>query len=382
MRVALVTDGIWPYVMGGMQKHSYYLCKYMAKKKIYVDLYHFNQSQLPIETLDVFSDEEKNFITSIIVPFPTSGKLPGHYLRNSYQYSKMVAETMSSRLNTYDFIYTKGFTGWFLLEQKTKGNLSCVPIGVKLHGYEMFQPSPNLKTKFQHVLLLRRPAKELSKMADVVFSYGGKVTTIIRSLGVANEKIVEMPSGIEAAELSQNIRSSGEVLHFLYLGRYERRKGIEELNSAINSLPENIIKSCVFHFIGNIPANKQLQRSNILYHGEIREKKELNSKISSCDILVCPSYSEGFPNVILEAMSKGLSVAATHVGAVELLVNEKTGWVIPSSNAADIARSISQITQTSRTEIDKKRTASLGHIKDNFTWEILIEKFINTVLKK
>ncbi len=58
MKVALVTDGIWPYVMGGMQKHSYYLCKYLAKKKIDVDLYHFNQSQLNIEALDVFTEEE------------------------------------------------------------------------------------------------------------------------------------------------------------------------------------------------------------------------------------------------------------------------------------------------------------------------------------
>ncbi|MBK7816242.1 MAG: glycosyltransferase [Sphingobacteriaceae bacterium] len=38
----------------------------------------------------------------------------------------------------------------------------------------------------------------------------------------------------------------------------------------------------------------------------------------ACDVLICPSFSEGFPNVILEAMSNGLAVAATNVGAVEL----------------------------------------------------------------
>jgi hypothetical protein len=59
LKIALITDGIWPYVMGGMQKHSFYLCKYFAQNKINVDLIHFNQSELNINTLDVFTDEEK-----------------------------------------------------------------------------------------------------------------------------------------------------------------------------------------------------------------------------------------------------------------------------------------------------------------------------------
>jgi hypothetical protein len=32
MRIALITDGIAPYVLGGMQKHSFYLAKYFCKK--------------------------------------------------------------------------------------------------------------------------------------------------------------------------------------------------------------------------------------------------------------------------------------------------------------------------------------------------------------
>ena len=50
MRIALITDGIYPYVMGGMQKHSYFLAKFLAKNKIYVDLFHYqdiHNSDLP-----------------------------------------------------------------------------------------------------------------------------------------------------------------------------------------------------------------------------------------------------------------------------------------------------------------------------------------------
>jgi len=54
MRVALFTNGIWPYVIGGMQKHSYYLVKYFAMRGIEVDLYHMNKSELDIDKLDIF----------------------------------------------------------------------------------------------------------------------------------------------------------------------------------------------------------------------------------------------------------------------------------------------------------------------------------------
>ena len=87
MRIALLTDGISPYVLGGMQRHSFYLAKYFAKNKIYVDLFHFNQSSLNIELLDCFNDDEKIYINSFVIPFPKLGKLPGHYIRESKKYS-------------------------------------------------------------------------------------------------------------------------------------------------------------------------------------------------------------------------------------------------------------------------------------------------------
>ena len=121
MRIALITDGIWPYVLGGMQKHSYYLCKYLAQQNVYVDLYHFNQSNYDISKLEFFTDEERIYINSIIIDFPKSLPFPGHYIYNSYKHSKLIFEAIKDKLPIYDFIYTKGFTGWFLINQKSNG---------------------------------------------------------------------------------------------------------------------------------------------------------------------------------------------------------------------------------------------------------------------
>ena len=54
--------------------------------------------------------------------------------------------------------------------------------------------------------------------------------------------------------------------------------------------------------------------------------------MDNCDILICPSYSEGMPNVILEGMSRGLAIITTDVGANELLVSNENGKLIKFSS--------------------------------------------------
>jgi hypothetical protein len=203
MKIALLTDGIYPYVMGGMQKHSYYLAKYFAKNKLHVDLFHFNQSALNINELAVFDEEEKKYIKSIVLAFPKLNSLPGHYVKESYRYSELIFEKIKTNVDQYSFIYSKGFTGWKLIESKKEG-LACPPIGVNFHGYEMFQQAPSFNVKLQH-LILRKSVKWISKNADVVFSYGGKITELIANLGIPRQKIIEIPTGIEDTWINKKV---------------------------------------------------------------------------------------------------------------------------------------------------------------------------------
>lgn len=382
MRVALITDGIWPYVLGGMQKHSYYLCKYLAKNKVHVDLYHFNQSHFDIGALEFFSEEEKQYINSVIVDFPKSLPFPGHYIYNSWKHSKKIYHAIKDKIGIYDFIYTKGFTGWYLIEQKFKGRIQCVPIGVKFHGYEMFQKPPDLKIKLQHFLLLRKPVQSISQKADVVFSYGGKITDIIKSIGVAPNKIFELPSGVEEATLVSEIHPPAEKIRFLFLGRYERRKGIEELNTALHQLiAENGFTNAEFHFIGPIPEDRRITHDQLIYHGEIRSKEGLQELIRKCDVLLCPSWSEGLPNVILEAMASGLAVIATDVGATAVVVNGKNGWLLTQSDPEEIKAAMKTVMQLDAKSLEEKKRHALETIRGGFTWERLIGRFTEKFLK-
>ena len=377
MRVALITDGIYPYVIGGMQKHSFYMAKYLAKNNIHVDLFHFNQSQLDINSLDCFNAEEKKFIHSIVIPFPQSIKFPGHYLYNSYRYSNLIFEKIKPSLSVYDFIYTKGFTGWKLISEKEKG-LPCPKIGINFHGYEMFQKTTGLKSKLQQ-FLLKPFVKTINLKSDVVFSYGGKITSIIQSLGVNNNHIIELESGIEKGLISDSIsKQTNPLMRFVFLGRAEKRKGIKELNTAIHFLIEKN-NAFTFDFIGPIEDEIKIQDSRITYHGEVRSFEKIKHLLRQNDVLICPSYSEGFPNAILEAMACGLAIVATDVGAVSKLVNNNNGWLIKPLEQKELTDALQRVIACKN--IDSKKQASLDLIKNKFNWEIISTHLI-TILNK
>ena len=146
------------------------------------------------------------------------------------------------------------------MAEKQKGKFNT-PIGVKFHGYEMYQTTPNLKAKLQY-LMLRGPVKFCNQAADVVFSYGGKITPIIEGLGVPKNKIIEIPSGIESTWINQEdrkVKPEGSAKKMLFLGRYERRKGIEELNHVLNKVLDQVAFS--IDFIGQIPQSKQIKHA-------------------------------------------------------------------------------------------------------------------------
>lgn len=381
MRLLLITDGIFPYQLGGMQKHSSNLAKYLTKYGVRVTLVHClgEQDVMPRDeaiNLALFGNSQESIYEIVTLKFPRKGFLPGHYLLNSYKYSKKVYDVLD--FDAYDFVYAKGFVGWYYIQQKRKGR-QLPPIGVKFHGYEMFQKAPDFTAKMKH-LLLRRAVRYNSTYADFCFSYGGNITDIIARIGVRKEKIIEIPSGIDSEwirDASGPDKIEGTI-QFVFIGRNERRKGIKELIEAITLLKDN--GAFKFHFIGPIDDKDRLKQSNVVYHGVITDKAKIISLLDQMDVLICPSYSEGMPNVILEAMSRGLAIIATDVGAISEMVDFTNGIVLQTSSPDEIKKAILQINNIDALASMKK--ISLVKIKA-FDWNkvspTIIEEINNLI---
>lgn len=367
MKISLLTDGIFPYVLGGMQKHSYFIAKYLAQNKVYVDLYHtWANKEYDINKLEYFTDEEKLYIRHFVIDFPKLGKFPGHYLKESYEYSRRVYEVFKK--NEFpDFIYIKGFAGWKLIEEKTKGT-KFPPIGIKFHGLNMFQRLPNFKAKIE-AWMLRSPVMYNLKNSDYIFSYGGKITEITQKIGVPESKIIEIPTGIDASWLKIPVKNAVEpsVRKFIFIGRYERLKGVEELTSAIKSLLSEY--NFEFHFVGPIPEKVKIKHKSVVYHGTITDIENIKLLLDSVDCLVCPSYSEGMPNVIIEAMSRGVAIIATDVGAVNYLVSDKNGVLLPECSVVGIEEAIKQVINLSSESLLEMKKEAYNFTLHNLIWD-------------
>jgi len=384
MKILLVTDGIMPFILGGMQRHSTYLAKYLTLQGCEVTLVHCvdNSSSLPTEDqINDFLFNGDNKLHKIIgLKFPKAKWFPGHYIYNSYLYSKMIYDKIRSEIYEYDFIYAKGFTVWKLISKKKKG-LKAPKIGIKFHGYEMYQTSNGIKMKLQH-WLLRYFVKWNTINSDVVFSYGSKITDIILKLGVQSSFILEIPSGIDSLWLRENKLEHNSTIRFVFLGRYERRKGIEELSLAIKELIKKKINA-EFHFIGPIPEKKKIisASSYLTYHGRIMDFKKIKEIMDSSDVLICPSHSEGMPNVILEAMSRGLAIIATDVGAVSQMVGNDNGILISAPKKSFIKNAINHFLEMKKDHLIEKRENSIKKIKRCFLWEKIIKKTKEDIVK-
>lgn len=379
MELGLLTDGISPFVIGGMQKHSFYLAKVLPKIGVKVTLIHcvpYNKvlpnNEIVYNKLGISGDNRKN-LEIIGLHFPKQkNSLPGHYLRESYEYSIKIFEIIKDNLNDFDFIYAKGFTAWKLIEEKEKG-LICPPIGVKFHGLNMFQKAVNIKAKLQHYMF--RPFVKYNMInADYNFSYGGKITDITREIGVKSSKILEFPTGIANDWFEQNYFNQS-IRTFLFIGRYERLKGIEELNKAILSINDDF--DFKFYFVGPIPYNKMIISQKVEYLGKIMDAEKLKEIYKSVDIVVCPSYSEGMPNVIMEGMAQARPSIATDVGAVNIMVNNENGWLLNSSKVNEIKNALIAAVNISDSQLLEKKKLCYQIARDNFKWENIAQNISN-----
>jgi len=362
MKIALLTDGITPYCIGGMQRHSSNLCKHLLELGYEVTLVHcvYNNQKLPRNQEVKLSFNNHSNLTVFGLKFPSLGRMPGHYLRESHQYSIDIFNKLKEDWSAFDIVIAKGFTAWHLLDLKRKKKINVGPIAVNFHGLEMFQTPATFSERIKS-WLLKDPVKWNLKHADYVISYGGKITEILIQLNIEKSKIAEIPSGIDSDwVVTQRIQNEHPV--FVFLGRYERRKAIEEINVVLKNHTH-----IQFHFIGDIPFRKRIKSKNITYHGPQKDKKSICELLDACDAIVSPSYSEGMPNVLLEGMSRGLVPIATNVGAVQVLVNDQCGILIETPK--ELENAIIKFSEMSQAERQTLANASLQQVQTNFVWE-------------
>ncbi|HYG57421.1 MAG TPA: glycosyltransferase, partial [Symbiobacteriaceae bacterium] len=109
------------------------------------------------------------------------------------------------------------------------------------------------------------------------------------------------------------------------------------------------------------------------------------SMYAAMDLLVLPTYREGFPNVLLEAAAMGLPVVATRVpGCVDAVADEETGRLVPAADAQALAEGIRAYVKDSelrRLHGTAGRERVLKSFRQRVIWEALYQEY-RSILKQ
>ena len=144
--------------------------------------------------------------------------------------------------------------------------------------------------------------------------------------------------------------SNSQVFNLLYLGHIYKQKGIFDLVSLLLENRKEYIGKLRLHIGGGLFDVEILKRiilenqldDVITFHGWVSGTSKIEL-LSNADAYILPSYAEGVPISILEAMSYSLPIISTNVGGVPSIVNDSNGILIPPADKKAMKSAIDKL---------------------------------------
>lgn len=207
--------------------------------------------------------------------------------------------------------------------------------------------------------------KEISQKSEVKF----------QTMGIGSEYF----KSINKNDVKKRLNLNKEKKYILYIGRITPAKGITELLNAMKQIQEENMELLLIG--GGKEKDVQMYKkytnekriNNARFIGQIYGKEKLDY-LSAVDCLILPSYTEGAPVVLMEAMAKNLPVIATNVGGIPIMIkNGREGIIIKPQSSKEIVEAIKKILTWKNKGIKKS--------SEKYRWEEIIKETLRDYQK-
>lgn len=205
------------------------------------------------------------------------------------------------------------------------------------------------------------------------------------SILVESKKISVINNATEDIDYSKYRRIYPKKTYIcLFLSSICQRKGAYDLLLAFSKIKNKDIRLV---FVGPIEDSNRFHskinelnladRCTII--GEIYGKKRFQY-FASADCFILPSYAEGLPIAILEAMSFGLPIISSKVGAIPEVVTDENGILITPGKVAELISAINTLAQNKKLSNRMSKNNKLL-IKQKYSLKIFSDKIQNVYEK-
>lgn len=240
--------------------------------------------------------------------------------------------------------------------------------------------------------ITRTVRQNFLKTSDNFIAISKEIFQNLRNLGIKADKIVSIPNGVNTIqfsaaeervkkELREELSIANEEIVLLFVGAINKRKGVYDLLEALSFLDFHVPFRCVLcgPVLEDIDFEKKIENLNrernvtIDFRGKVQNVIEY---MQAADIFILPSYSEGLPNVLLEAGATGLPLIATDIGGSRDLVSKKNGILVTLGSSKEIKEAI-DILITDNDKRKKMGIESRKLIEKNYSLDKVTESYIN-----
>ncbi len=228
----------------------------------------------------------------------------------------------------------------------------------------------------------------LLKLANLVVLFHEGLIPVAKKLGLSYTVIhngVDM-AAIAAATPARDLVVTEDWTTIAYIGRMESIKGYDDYFTVAKELAPKYPR-VRFMFIGSYHGKEEWvareQSNQLVFTGH---RDDIPAILKTIDVFVLPSYSEGLPNALMEAMAAGRACISSNVGGVKTLIRPgENGLVFTSGDhqalSAGLERLITDASLRDRLGASARETIRTGYDWESIAgdYQKLFQKFVPVV---
>jgi glycosyltransferase involved in cell wall biosynthesis len=212
------------------------------------------------------------------------------------------------------------------------------------------------------------------------------VQRYVETAAVPKDRIRYVPNGVDVARFKQNSIVRQQVRHelgvddeFLWLavGRLEKAKDYPNMLQALARLAHG--SKAILMIVGEGVLKRHLEdlarelsvKSRVRFLGV---RKDIPALMNAADGFVLSSAWEGLPMVLLEAAASSLPVVSTNVGgSKEIVLEAKTGFLVPPSNSGALAGAMTKAASLSNAARLQMGTAARAYVEQHYSLDMVVD---------
>ena len=280
------------------------------------------------------------------------------YIKIKKEFKNKKFDILHVHMSERSSIYRKGI---IMKYAKKKGS----KIVLHMHGaeFEVLYKKMNEKKK--------KKVRDILNLADKILILGEYWHEFIGSLLNDTSKVKVVYNAVNVPTEYQYNSFANSVL---FLGAISKRKGIYDFIEALSEKKEQLEGICTVDIYGpeaegNINEVIEINglSSWVKYRGWL-DKEHKSDVLKNTAVNVLPSYNEGLPMTILEAMSYGVPTITTNVAAIPEAVNNKNGIIIKPGDSKSLGNAIVDLIVNEKKRLNLSKNAYLD-AKNRFSVE-------------